>query len=109
MEVLMNDKRKAYEEKYDAQLKEWNTQIALLKAKTDLQLDAEILSYSRSRGLFAGVALNGAILRPDKDTNTELYGDKVTNREIVTGTKTRESEAGTNLTMVMNKYSIQNK
>jgi lipid-binding SYLF domain-containing protein len=78
-------------------------------AKTDLQLDAEILSYSRSRGLFAGVALNGATLRPDEDTSTELYGDKVTNREIVTGTKTRESEAGTNLTMVMNKYSIQNK
>jgi lipid-binding SYLF domain-containing protein len=78
-------------------------------AKTDLQLDAEILSYSRSRGLFAGVALNGATLRPDEDTNTELYGDKVTNREIVTGTKTRESEAGTNLTMAMNKYSIRNK
>ena len=77
-------------------------------AKTDLQLDAEILSYSRSRGLFAGVALNGATLRPDKDTNTELYGDKVTNRQIVTGTKTRESEAGTNLTMAMNKYSIWN-
>jgi lipid-binding SYLF domain-containing protein len=78
-------------------------------AKTDLQLDAEILSYSRSHGLFAGVALNGATLRPDKDTNSELYGDKVTNREIVTGTKTRKSEAGTNLTMAMNKYSIRNK
>jgi lipid-binding SYLF domain-containing protein len=77
-------------------------------AKTDLQLDAEILSYSRSRGLFAGVALNGATLRPDKDTYTELYGDKVTNRQIVTGTKTRESEASTNLTMAMNKYSIWN-
>jgi lipid-binding SYLF domain-containing protein len=78
-------------------------------AKTDLQLDAEILSYSRSRGLFAGVALNGATLRPDKDTNTELYGDEVTNREIVTGTKTRKSEAGTNLTVAMNKYSVRNK
>ena len=78
-------------------------------AKTDLQLDAEILSYSRSRGLFAGVALNGATLRPDKDTNTELYGDEVTNREIVTGTKTRKSEAGTNLTVAMNKCSVRNK
>lgn len=78
-------------------------------AKTDLQLDAEILSYSRSRGLFAGVALNGATLRPDEETNTELYGDKVTNREIVTGTKTRKTEAGTNLTLAMNKYSIRNK
>ena len=78
-------------------------------AKTDLQPDAEILSYSRSRGLFAGVALNGATLRPDKDTNTELYGDEVTNREIVTGTKTRKSEAATNLTVAMNKYSVRNK
>jgi lipid-binding SYLF domain-containing protein len=77
-------------------------------AKTDLQLDAEILSYSRSRGLFAGMALNGATLRPDNDTNTELYGDKVTNREIVTGTKTRESAEGTNLTLAMNKYSLKN-
>jgi len=77
-------------------------------AETDLQLNAEILSYSRSRGLFAGVALNGATLRPDEGTNTELYGDQVTNREIVTGTMTRKSAAGTKLTAAMNKYSLQN-
>ncbi|MBN2337260.1 MAG: lipid-binding SYLF domain-containing protein [Acidobacteria bacterium] len=78
-------------------------------AGTDLQLDAQILSYSRSRGLFAGVALNGATLRPDEDTNTALYGDKVTNREIVTGTKTRKSTAGTELIELMNRYSLRNK
>ena len=78
-------------------------------AGTDLQLDAEILSYSRSRGLFAGVALNGATLRPDEGTNTALYGDKVSNREIVTGTKTRKSAAGTELIELMNKYSLKNK
>lgn len=78
-------------------------------AGTDLQLDAQILSYSRSRGLFAGVALNGATLRPDEDTNTALYGDKVSNREIVTGTKTRKSTAGTELIELMNKYSLKNK
>ena len=78
-------------------------------AETDLQLNAEILSYSRSRGLFAGVALNGATLRPDEGTNTELYGDQVTNREIVTGTKTKKSAAGTQLTAAMNKYSLRNK
>jgi SH3 domain-containing YSC84-like protein 1 len=78
-------------------------------ADTDLQMNAEILSYSRARGLFAGIALNGATLRPDEGTNKELYGSQVTNREIVTGTKTKKSAAGTNLTVAMNAYSLRNK
>ena len=78
-------------------------------ADTDLQMHAEILSYSRARGLFAGVALNGATLRPDEGTNTALYGDQVTNRAIVTGTKTKKSAEGTKLTAAMNKYSLRNK
>ena len=78
-------------------------------ADTDLKLHAEILSYSRSRGLFAGVALNGATLRPDEGTNEELYGSKVTNKEIVTGAKTRKSAAGSQLTADMNRFSPRNK
>jgi len=78
-------------------------------ANTDLQMHAEILSYSRSRGLFAGIALEGATLRPDEGANKELYGSAITNREIVTGTKTKKSAAGTNLTVAMNKYSPRNK
>jgi SH3 domain-containing YSC84-like protein 1 len=78
-------------------------------ANTDLQLHAEILSYSRARGLFAGIALDGATLRPDEGTNKELYGSKVTNREIVTGTKTRKSAAGSALTADMDRYSPRNK
>ncbi len=54
-------------------------------AQTDAKLNAEILSYSRSRGLFAGISLEGATLRPDEDTNKELYGRNATNREILTG------------------------
>src|ERR1700735_3977174 len=54
-------------------------------AQTDAALQAELLSYSRSHGLFAGVALTGATLRPDGETNRELYGHNVTNREILTG------------------------
>jgi SH3 domain-containing YSC84-like protein 1 len=54
-------------------------------AQTDAKLNAEILSYSRARGLFAGVSLEGATLRPDGDTNKELYGRGITNREILTG------------------------
>jgi lipid-binding SYLF domain-containing protein len=54
-------------------------------ASTDVQMSAEILSYSRSKGLFAGIALHGATLRPDNDVNEELYGTKLTNREILMG------------------------
>jgi SH3 domain-containing YSC84-like protein 1 len=56
-----------------------------LTAQTDAQLQAEMLSYSRSHGLFAGISLSGATLRPDGDTNKELYGRNATNREILTG------------------------
>src|SRR5579862_8217312 len=54
-------------------------------AQTDAMLNAEMLSYSRSRGLFAGISLEGATLRPDADTNRELYARDATNREILTG------------------------
>src|SRR5580693_2626612 len=54
-------------------------------AQTDAELNAEMLSYSRSRGLFAGISLEGATLRPDEETNRELYGHDASNREILTG------------------------
>jgi lipid-binding SYLF domain-containing protein len=54
-------------------------------AQTDAELNAEMLSYSRSRGLFAGISLEGATLAPDPETNRELYGHDSTNREILTG------------------------
>ena len=53
-------------------------------AQTDAQMHADILSWSRSQGLFAGVALEGATLRQDLDDNATLYGKKLENREIVT-------------------------
>jgi len=55
------------------------------QAETDAEMHAEILSYSRSRGLFAGVDLGGATLRPDNDANRDVYGRPVTQREILTG------------------------
>ncbi len=54
-------------------------------ARTDAELQAEMLSYSRSHGLFAGISLAGATLRPDEDANRELYGRDTTNRKILTG------------------------
>ena len=56
------------------------------QAETDAALTAEILTWSRQRGLFAGVSLSGATLREDSDWNRDLYGKKITNREIITST-----------------------
>jgi len=50
---------------------------------TDAQLHAEILSYSRTRGLFAGLSLDGAVVKQDKDDNQKLYGRRVTAKEIL--------------------------
>jgi SH3 domain-containing YSC84-like protein 1 len=63
-------------------------------AQTDALMNAEMLSYSRSRGLFAGISLEGATLRPDEDTNKELYGREATNREILTGDFKTPAAAG---------------
>ena len=56
-----------------------------VSAQTDAVMRAEMLSYSRSRGLFAGISLQGATLRPDEEANRELYGSDTSNREILTG------------------------
>ena len=53
------------------------------KAGTNVRMDAEILAWSRTKGLFAGLALSGATLRNDLDENAELYGKKISNREVM--------------------------
>jgi len=55
------------------------------QAETDARMTAEILAWSRARGLFAGIALNGATLREDDDSNEDLYGKTLKNRDIVDG------------------------
>jgi lipid-binding SYLF domain-containing protein len=65
---------------------------------------AEILSWSRSQGLFAGLALEGATLRQDLDDNAQLYGKRLENREIVT-TAVRTPNAAAKLISLLNKYS----
>jgi lipid-binding SYLF domain-containing protein len=54
-------------------------------ANTDVLLHAEILSWSRSRGLFAGLSLEGSTLRPDESEDTKLYGEKISNEQILQG------------------------
>ena len=75
-------------------------------AQTDAQMHADILSWSRSQGLFAGVALEGATLRQDLDDNNTLYGRKFENRHIVT-TNVRPPEAAADLLTLLNKYSAK--
>ncbi|HZR26000.1 MAG TPA: lipid-binding SYLF domain-containing protein [Vicinamibacterales bacterium] len=53
------------------------------RAATDAQLKAEILSYSRTQGLFAGINLSGGVVKPDTDDNTDLYGNGVTVQDVV--------------------------
>lgn len=74
------------------------------EAQTDALMHAEILSYSRARGVFAGISLEGATLRPDKDDNTALYGRPVTQQEILTGVLQRPPEAQP-LYSTLNTYS----
>ncbi len=73
-------------------------------ANTDAKMQAEILTYSRARGVFAGIALDGATLRPDHEANAELYSGKLTNRQILRGA-TKATPAGVQLAADLNRYS----
>ncbi|HWP53496.1 MAG TPA: lipid-binding SYLF domain-containing protein [Pyrinomonadaceae bacterium] len=73
-------------------------------AQTDAQLHAQLLTYSRSQGLFAGVSLDGATLRPDDDANKDMYGRTMSNRDVVLGTVKAPSTAA-RLIAELNKHS----
>jgi len=73
-------------------------------AETDAKMSAKILSYSRSRGIFAGVSLGGATLRNDLDSNKELYGKRLNNREILMQ-KVKAPAAASKLLMLLSRYS----
>ncbi|MBM3786235.1 MAG: lipid-binding SYLF domain-containing protein [Acidobacteria bacterium] len=75
-------------------------------AETDASMRAEILSWSRSRGLFAGVSLKGATMREDKDANEALYGKKdVKNADIVLNNSQPAPASAGKLLGLLNKYS----
>src|SRR6185437_8209754 len=75
------------------------------QAETDAALTAEILTWSRQRGLFAGVSLSGATLREDSDWNRDLYGKKVTNRDIIIKGSVEVPKAAEGLMTELNRYS----
>src|SRR5688572_29058948 len=73
-------------------------------AATDAQLHAELLTYSRARGLFAGVSLDGATLRPDDDANKNMYGKEMANKDVVLG-NVKAPRAAARLIAELNKHS----
>src|SRR6202142_2702011 len=77
-------------------------------ADTDAYLRSEVLSYSRSRGLFAGISLEGSTLRPDDDATADVYGRKLTARQIVLGEKIGVPMSGRHLVSVLQKNAPRN-
>jgi SH3 domain-containing YSC84-like protein 1 len=77
-------------------------------ANTDAFMRAEILSYSRTRGVFVGVSLEGSTLRPDDDATEDVYGQKLTAREIVIGGKIAVPPSGRHLVHVLDRNSPYN-
>ena len=77
-------------------------------ANTDAWMRAEILSYSRSRGLFAGISLEGSTLRQDHKANERIYGRKITAREILLANEVRIPASGRHLVRVLQKNAPHN-
>ena len=78
-------------------------------AATDVTMRAEVLSYSRSRGLFAGVSLEGSTLRPDGDAQARIYGKGVSAKEIVINSAIHAPASAKLLVSTLNKKSPRNK
>jgi len=78
-------------------------------AETDVTMRAEILTYSRARGLFAGVSLEGSTLRPDNDANEHLYGKKIDAKAIVLEGAVKAPPSAAKLLATLDKASPVNK
>src|SRR5271168_1524722 len=76
---------------------------------TDIVMTAEILSYSRNKGLFAGVSLEGSTLRSDGSANEKLYGQKLSARDIIRRGKVKNPPSAAELVAVLNKKSPKNR
>jgi Las17-binding protein actin regulator len=82
--------------------------FALVLNQSDASMRAEILSYSRSRGLFAGISLEGTSLRPDDDATELIYGRRLTARQIITDMTVRVPASGQALVDVLQKRAPYN-
>ncbi len=79
------------------------------QAATDIVMRAEVLSYSRAKGLFAGISLEGSTLRSDGGANENLYGKKLSAAEIIAEHKVKTPSAASELVSVLNQKSPRNK
>jgi lipid-binding SYLF domain-containing protein len=79
------------------------------EADTDAYVRAEILSYSRARGIFAGVSLQGSTLRPDNKANRDLYGRSMSAQEIINGSEVKTPEAAHDLIALLDRTSPERK
>ena len=77
-------------------------------AETDVAMRAEVLTYSRARGLFAGISLEGSTLRPDDDANERIYGKKIPSKEIALHGAVPVPAAARSLTATLNQHSPKN-
>ena len=77
-------------------------------AQTDAKFSAEMLSWSRSRGVFAGIALKGSTLRADKGENEVIYGRELDTRDVVTG-KIEPTRQGRELLSALSAHSVEEK
>lgn len=75
-------------------------------AETDAMMRAEMLSYSRARGIFAGISLQGATMRRDEDADIDMYGRRLTNREILNG-EVKTPPAAAPLERLLDKASMR--
>ena len=78
-------------------------------AETDVSMRAEILSYSRARGLFAGVSLEGSTIRPDNDANKRIYGEKISAKDIVIAHETHVPLAAEGIISTLNAKTPKHK
>ena len=78
------------------------------EADTDVSMRAEVLTYSRARGLFAGISLEGSTLRPDDDANERIYGKRLPSKEIALHGAVPVPPAAKLLTATLNQHSPKN-
>jgi lipid-binding SYLF domain-containing protein len=76
-------------------------------ASTDMKLNAQILSYSRSKGLFAGLELKGVVIKPDKDDMRDVYGEGVTAKDVVMSSKTTAPASVLAFPNTLTRYSAR--
>src|ERR1700736_3029800 len=78
-------------------------------AETDVSMRAEILSYSRARGLFAGISLEGSTIRPDNDANKRIYGEKISSKDTVMAQETHVTPGAEGLISTLNAKTPKHK